>query len=94
MLYRQAVLTALREVESGLIQWQAVSAQVSLAKDLYAARAREVADTDRFVQAGSLNSLDHSKAQLRLADAAESLAIAQRNVTVAYGTLNTSLGRQ
>ena len=94
VLYRQSVLTALKEVESGLIQWQAVSAQVSLAKDLHASRTREVADTHRFVQAGTLNSLDSSKAQIRLLDAAESLAIAQRNATIAYGSLNTSLGRQ
>jgi NodT family efflux transporter outer membrane factor (OMF) lipoprotein len=94
VLYRQSVLTALQEVESGLIQWQAVTAQVSLAKDFYASRTRDVADTHQFVQAGTLNILDYSKAQLRLLDAAESLAIAQRNVTVVYGSLNTSLGRK
>jgi outer membrane protein TolC len=94
VLYRQSVLTALREVESGLIQLQAEAAQVSLTKDLYATRTREVADKDRLLQAGTLNSLDHAKAQLRLLDATESLAIAQRNRSVAYGSLNTSLGRQ
>jgi NodT family efflux transporter outer membrane factor (OMF) lipoprotein len=93
VLYRQSVYVALQEVESGLVQWQAVQAQLKLVKDLRALRVREMADTQRSIQAGVLNRLAYTKAELRFADTSESLATAERDAAVAYASLQTALGR-
>jgi outer membrane protein TolC len=85
---------AFQEVESGLVQWQAVQAQLKLGQDLSALRVREMADTQRSIQAGILNRLAYTKAELRFADASTSLAIAERDAAVAYASLQTALGRQ
>lgn len=94
VLYRQSVFVALHEVESGLVQWQAVQAQLKLGQDLRALRVREMADTQRSIQSGILNRLAYTKAELRFADASTSLAIAERDAAVAYASLQTALGRQ
>lgn len=94
VLYRQSVFVALQEVESGLVQWQAVQAHLKLGQDLRALRVREMADTQRSIQAGVLNRLAYTKAELRLADASASLAMAERDAAVAYASLQTALGRQ
>lgn len=94
VLYRQSVFVALQEVESGLVQWQAVQAQLKLVQDLRALRMREMADAQRSMQAGTLNRLAYTKAELRFADASVSLATAERDAAVAYASLQTALGRQ
>ncbi len=93
VLYRQSVFVALQEVESELVQWQAVRTRLKLVQNLRALRLREISDVQLNIEAGILNILEYSRAELRLFDATESVAIAERDVAVAYASLNTALGR-